>query len=251
MDSYEYGALTKVQGDFQLQVEPGYFKTSQIVVMLGENGTGKTTFIKILAGRDKNVKGELPVLDVSVKPQEIQPKWEGTVKELLFDRLKDLWQHPKFQSDVTRPLCLEDLLDCDVKSLSGGELQRVAIVLSLCKPAHVYLLDEPSANLDSEMRVVASKVIKRFIINAKRAAFVVEHDFIMSTYLADQVVVFEGVPGVSCKANSPDSLVSGMNRFLAMLGITFRRDPTNFRPRINKLNSILDVEQKLNGNYFC
>lgn len=79
----------------------------------------------------------------------------------------------------------------------------------------------------------------------------VEHDFIMATYLADQVIVYEGEPGVSCKANSPQGLVDGMNKFLNMLGITFRRDSTNFRPRINKLNSVLDKEQKLSGNYFC
>ena len=100
------------------------------------------------------------------------------------------------------------------------------------------------------MRVAVAKVIKRFIANSKKAAFVVEHDFILSTYLSDQVIVFEGEPGVNCKANSPDTFVSGMNKFLATLGITFRRDPTNFRPRINKLNSILDVKQKLSGHHF-
>ena len=73
----------------------------------------------------------------------------------------------------------------------------------------------------------------------------------MATYLADQVIVYEGEPGVVCKANTPQGLVEGMNKFLNMLAITFRRDSTNFRPRINKLNSVLDKEQKLSGNYFC
>ena len=73
----------------------------------------------------------------------------------------------------------------------------------------------------------------------------------MATYLADQVIVYEGVPGRECFANSPQGLVDGMNKFLNMLGITFRRDPTNFRPSINKLHSVLDKEQKLSGNYFC
>jgi ATP-binding cassette subfamily E protein 1 len=47
-------------------------------------------------------------------------------------------------------------------------------------------VDEPSAYLDSEQRIAASKVIKRFIMHAKKTAFVVEHDFIMATYLADR-----------------------------------------------------------------
>ena len=54
--------------------------------------------------------------------------------------------------------------------------------------------------LDSEQRIIASKVIKRFILHAKKTAFVIEHDFIMATYLADRVIVFEGQPAVSAKA---------------------------------------------------
>jgi len=79
----------------------------------------------------------------------------------------------------------------------------------------------------------------------------VEHDFIMATYLADQVVVFEGIPGVNCIANKPQALVEGMNKFLGIMSVTFRRDPSNFRSRINKLDSNLDREQKVVGNYFC
>lgn len=94
-------------------------------------------------------------------------------------------------------------------------------------------------------------MLKRFIINNQKCAFIVEHDFIMSTYLADQVIVYEGEPGVKCFANSPQNLLDGMNKFLAMLEITFRRDPTNFRPRVNKFLSVLDKEQKTAGNYFC
>jgi len=98
---------------------------------------------------------------------------------------------------------------------------------------------------------VASRVIKRFIMHAKKTAFIVEHDFIMATYLADRVIVFDGQPGIDAHANKPESLLTGCNTFLKNLDVTFRRDPTNFRPRINKGNSQLDQEQKLNGNYVC
>ena len=110
--------------------------------------------------------------------------------------------------------------------------------------------DEPSSYLYSEQRIVAAKVIKRFILHAKKTAFIVEHDFIMATYLADRVIVFEGTPAVKSLACSPQSLLPGMNRFLKNLNITFRRDPTNFRPRINKLDSVKDKEQKTSGDYF-
>lgn len=88
------------------------------------------------------------------------------------------------------------------------------------QPADIYLIDEPSAYLDSEQRIVASKVIKRFILHAKKTAFVVEHDFIMATYLADKVIVYEGKPSIDCIANAPQSLVSGMNLFLSVSAAT-------------------------------
>ena len=71
----------------------------------------------------------------------------------------------------------------------------------------------------------------------------------MATYLADRVIVFSGQPSSDAKANTPESLLTGCNKFLKNLDVTFRRDPNNFRPRINKHNSQMDQEQKLNGNY--
>lgn len=118
MGAYKYGKMYKKQGDFELEIEPGTFHASQIVVMLGENGTGKTTFIKMLAGKSKEQAGkakqdakessefDIPQMNVSYKPQTIAPKFEGTVRQLLTNRYKDLWMHPQFSSDVTKPLKL-------------------------------------------------------------------------------------------------------------------------------------------------
>lgn len=192
----------------------------------------------------------MPEMSVSMKPQKIAPKFKGTVRQLFFKKIRASFLHPQFQTDVCKPLRIDDIIDQEVQHLSGGELQRVAIVLSLGIPADIYVIDEPSAYLDSEQRVICSKVIRRFIMHAKKTAFIVEHDFIMATYLADRVIVFSGNPGVDSHANSPESLVSGCNQFLRNLNVTFRRDPTSFRPRINKLGSQMDQEQKANGNYF-
>jgi ATP-binding cassette subfamily E protein 1 len=145
---------------------------------------------------------------------------------------------------------IERFMDQEVKNLSGGELQRVALVLALGQPADIYLIDEPSAYLDSEQRVIAAKVIKRYIMHSQKTAFVVEHDFIMATYLADRVIVYEGQPSLDCTANRAESLLSGMNTVLKSRDITIRRDPEKNRPRINKLNSVKDKEQKQSGNYF-
>ncbi|KAL8969665.1 MAG: hypothetical protein Q9183_001892 [Haloplaca sp. 2 TL-2023] len=248
---YEYPAMQKTLGGFHLKVEPGKFTDSEIVVMMGENGTGKTTFCRLLAGAEKpDGKTAVPEMNISMKPQKITPKFQGTVRQLFFKKIKAAFLQPQFQTDVVKPLKLDDFIDQEVQNLSGGELQRVAIVLALGLPADIYLIDEPSAYLDSEQRIIAARVIKRFIMHAKKTAFIVEHDFIMATYLADRVIVFDGQPSINACANTPESLLTGCNKFLKNLDVTFRRDPNSYRPRINKYNSQLDAEQKLNGNYF-
>ncbi|KAL7950798.1 P-loop containing nucleoside triphosphate hydrolase protein [Trichoderma barbatum] len=249
--AFTYPKMEKTLGNFRLRIDAGEFTDSEIIVMMGENGTGKTTFCRLLAGALKpDGKGSVPDMKISMKPQTITPKFEGTVRQLFFKKIKQAFLSPQFQTDVVKPLKLDDFIDQEVKNLSGGELQRVAIVLSLGMPADIYLIDEPSAYLDSEQRIIASRVIKRFIMHSKKTAFIVEHDFIMATYLADRVIVFDGKPGIDAHANRPESLLTGCNSFLKNLDVTFRRDPTNFRPRINKLGSQLDQEQKMNGNFF-
>lgn len=259
-NSYTYPPMTKTftsaDSGFSLSIEEGQFTESEIIVLLGENGMGKTTFIRLLAGLYPNETAELPELNVSYKPQMISPKFEGTVRQLLQKKIRSAIFDPQFQSDVMKPLHIESLMEHEVLTLSGGELQRVAIVIALGQPADVYLLDEPSTFLDAEQRIIVAKVIKRFIMNVRKTAFIVEHDFIMATYLADRVIVFEGVEkkeGETSRtsiARSPTSLLTGMNIFLRSLGVTYRRDPTNYRPRINKMDSVKDREQKANGTYF-
>jgi ATP-binding cassette subfamily E protein 1 len=249
---YKYPAMTRTQGSFKLHVEAGSFTDSEIIVMLGENGTGKTTFIRMLAGMlpPDDATIEVDEFAVSYKPQKISPKFPGSVRDLLHKRIRDAYLHPQFQTDVMKPLSIDALYDNEVPTLSGGELQRVAIALCLGQAANVYLIDEPSAYLDSEQRIIAAKVIKRFVMHSKKTAFIVEHDFIMAAYLADRVVVYEGDPSREATARAPQSLLTGMNLFLRNLNITFRRDPTNYRPRINKKESLKDREQKLAGSFY-
>ncbi|KAF1778655.1 P-loop containing nucleoside triphosphate hydrolase [Phytophthora cactorum] len=230
-NSFNYPPMTKTMYKkkkdtaFKLHVEAGDFTNSEIICMLGENGTGKTTFIRMLAGLLKSDEMEAAekagddeamsncalrydTSTISYKPQKIAPKFQGTVRELLHRRIREAIVHPQFATDVTKPLSLDNIIDQAVPHLSGGELQRVAIILCLGKPADIYLIDEPSAYLDSEQRIIAAKVIKRFILHAKKTAFVVEHDFIMATYLADRVVVYDGKPGIECTAHSPQGLLT-------------------------------------------
>jgi len=164
--NYNYPSMTKSLGPFNLKIDSGSFSKAETIVMLGQNGTGKTTMIKMLAGilqSDTNAD-MMPKLNISYKPQTIAPKFEGNVEMLFNAKLKAAWLAPIFKSEIIIPLNIGPLLDQQVQNLSGGELQRVAIVLALAKPCDIYLIDEPSAYLDSEQRVITSRVMKRWIM---------------------------------------------------------------------------------------
>jgi ATP-binding cassette subfamily E protein 1 len=246
----EYPAFSKVletpesSSKFTLEVEAGSFNEGEINVIIGENGLGKSSFLEAIleSFKDRMV--------VSYKPQKITPKSDCTVRELFHTKIPTSFTDAFFQNEVVKPLKIDRLLDQNLKTLSGGELQRVATILALGKQAQIYLIDEVSAYLDADQRIIVGKVIKRWIIQKRAYCFVIEHDLLLASYLSDKVIVFEGEPGVHGKVKAPMSLVQGMNLFLKSLDVTFRRDPGNFRPRINKLNSQKDQEQKINGTYF-
>jgi ATP-binding cassette subfamily E protein 1 len=90
---------------------------------------------------------------------------------------------------------------------------------------------------------------RSFIMHSRKSALVIEHDFLLATYLADRVVVFSGKPAIEANASPPQSLLTGMNDFLRSLEVTYRRDPDNYRPRVNKFDSVKDREQKASGRY--
>ena len=113
---FEYPAMKKTMGTFSVSVEPGKFLSSEIMVLLGENGTGKTTFINMLAGvlKPDDEDTVLPQLGISYKPQKIAPKFQGLVRDLLNIKLKDSWQSAIFKSEVLHPMDIEPLLDNEV-----------------------------------------------------------------------------------------------------------------------------------------
>ena len=167
----------KKETAFKLHIEGGSMKTSEIIVLLGENGTGKTTFCRTLLNEMKEDH------IISYKPQHMNPKFKGTVNQLMTKVLGSTYHKTSFRGQVIKPLKIDKLSDLKVENLSGGQLQKVAIAMCLGKDADIYLLDEPSAYLDSEDRINIAKIIKRFCLNLKKAFFVVEHDLIMATYL--------------------------------------------------------------------
>ena len=244
--------LKKHYEGFELVVESGSIGIGDVVGILGMNGIGKTTFIKMLAGVEKPDEGTInnPALSVSYKPQYISGIVKGTVEDVLKRSAGNKYEEQWFTGEILEPLHVKRMLERDVDVLSGGELQRVAIAECLSRNSNIYLLDEPSAYLDVEERLAVARAIRRITKMRGVTAFVVEHDIVTQDFIADKLMVFTGEAGRHGYAGQPLSLEDGMNTFLEQMGITFRRDPDTKRPRVNKPGSKLDREQKESHRYY-
>jgi ATP-binding cassette subfamily E protein 1 len=234
----DYPELEKRYKEFELKVGAGSLHAPQVLGVLGPNATGKTTFVKMLAGAVKpdNTDVELATT-ISYKPQYIQLK-EGIVAGL------------KIKPEFIEKMGIDHLLDKEIKNLSGGELQRVAIADCLSKDVKAYLLDEPSAYLDVEERLKLGKYLKKFAFEKDASVLVVDHDILLVDYLSEELLVFEGTSGKSGNSSKPLNLREGMNKFLKQMDITFRRDPESGRPRANKPDSQKDKEQRRKEEYY-
>ena len=246
--------------NFKLTIENGAYPIEgSITVVMGKNGTGKTTFINYIAQKME--------LSISHKPQYLSVdsfvNKDGTfptVEEVMFNNTK-LYTNSLFKTDVIKPMMIESIADRKLNELSGGEMQRFWIVYCLGQDSHIYLLDEPSACLDIEQRVITTKVIKRFIVHNKKVAFVVEHDMMMAVSIGCEqnsraIIMEENTYNVSEKRNATAQksvmFGEGINKFLKMLDITFhtQTQSNTKRPRINKQGSSKDKEQKEKEKYY-
>jgi len=237
--------VSKKLGNFELNAGTGSIFKHETAGVLGENGIGKTSFVKILAKVIEPDSGNVNEdIQVSYKPQYIDTASNSMVAEVLREVML------KYNNQVVRHLDIQPLLMKKINELSGGELQRVAIALCLGREAKLYLLDEPSAYLDVEQRLRVSKLIREVMEERGTSALIVDHDLLFLDHISQRLMVFEGIPAEKGSAVGPMEMKDGMSMFLKSLEITLRRDPESKRPRINKKDSVLDREQKQSGNYY-
>ncbi|PIO04024.1 ribosome biogenesis/translation initiation ATPase RLI [Candidatus Woesearchaeota archaeon CG08_land_8_20_14_0_20_47_9] len=236
--------LEKELGNFSLDAEEGGLSKDHVAGILGENGIGKTSFVRVLAGEIKPDKGEVSEkVKVAYKPQYLKAG-----DELVAAVLKDAVT--KHSTSLIKPLQIEPLLNKRLSELSGGELQRVAIAHCLSSDVKLFLLDEPSAYLDVEQRLAVARIIKDIAERRGVSMLIVDHDLLFIDNISEQLIVFEGEPAVHGIVKGPMPMEEGMNLFLEKLGITLRRDEQSRRPRVNKPGSRKDREQREVGKLY-
>ncbi len=246
-----YPRLEKKYSSFSVTVEPGRVRKGEVLGIMGANALGKTTLMKMIAGVEKPDLGHIDKkIKIAYKPQYLQNDIDAEVIALLDKANGGPIEGSQEEEQILDPLKIKKLYNKSVKNLSGGELQKISVAACLLQKVDLYALDEPSAFLDVEDRITVAKFVQKFVRSFGKTAIVVDHDIQLMDLISDSMIIFEGISGLSGHATSPMPKADAMNRFLKSLDMSFRRDERSLRPRVNKLESRLDKEQKSSGNFY-
>ncbi|MFQ5497447.1 MAG: ribosome biogenesis/translation initiation ATPase RLI [Nitrosopumilus sp.] len=250
-DIVTYPKLEKKYSSFSVTIEPGRVRKGEVLGIMGANALGKTTMMKMIAGVEKPDSGSIDKkIKIAYKPQYLQNDIDVEVISVLDKANGNPVDGSMEEEQILEPLKIKKLYNKSVKNLSGGELQKVAVASCLLQKVDLYALDEPSAFLDVEDRIAVAKFLQKFVRSFGKSAIVIDHDLQLMDLISDSMVIFEGVSGAAGTATSPLPKVDAMNRFLKSLDMSFRRDEKSLRPRVNKLESRLDKDQKTSGNFY-
>ncbi len=246
-----YPLLEKKYPSFSVSIEPGTVRKGEVLGVMGANALGKTTMMKMIAGVEKPDSGKIDKkIKIAYKPQYLTNDIDVEVESVLDTANETPIQGSAEEEQIVVPMKIKKLYNKSVKNLSGGELQKVAVVSCLLQKVDLYALDEPAAFLDVEDRIAVAKFIQKFVRSYGKSAIVIDHDLLLMDLISDSMIIFDGISGVEGHASSPLSKTEAMNRFLRSLDITFRRDEKSLRPRVNKNASRLDKQQKDAGNFY-
>ena len=246
-----YPKLEKKYPSFSVTIEPGRVRKGEVLGIMGANALGKTTLMKMIAGVEKPDIGEIDKkIKIAYKPQYLQNDIDAEVIALLDKANGGPIEGSQEEEQILEPLKIKKLYNKSVKNLSGGELQKISVAACLLQKVDLYALDEPSAFLDVEDRITIAKFLQKFVRSFGKSAIVIDHDIQLMDLISDSMIIFEGVSGLSGHATSPMPKADAMNRFLKSLDMSFRRDEKSLRPRVNKLESRLDKNQKSSGNFY-
>ena len=246
-----------------------------VVGILGQNGIGKSTALKILTG---DIKPNLGRYDDEPEWEEIKKRYRGTglqnhindladgeigyaEKPQQVERLPDVYSgkvkelleraaERKSIDEIADDLEIRKLLDRELEQLSGGELQRVAVASTIVKEADMYVFDEPSSFLDVKQRLKIAREIRKLAQEGKQV-LVVEHDLATLDLVSDRIHVFYGDPGSYGMVSNAMSSKNGINQYLeGMLeshNLRIRDDPIKFdrskRSQVEKKGTVMEFPE--------
>ena len=254
-------------------------RPGQVLGLVGTNGIGKSTALKIIAGK---MKPNLGRYDTPPDWEEILVHFRGSELQNYFTRiLEDTLKatiKPQYVDHIPRAIRgkvvdilkekddrseaegkdilgwaldtaeLRHLVDRDIAKLSGGELQRFAIAAVAVQISDVYMFDEPSSYLDVKQRLTAAGMIREILEATgadRRYVLVVEHDLAVLDYLSDYVCVLYGAPGAYGVVTMPFSVRNGINAFLAGYipteNLRFRENALSFKVRMKQRRKYLII----------
>ena len=251
IDIVKYPKLEKNFDSFSVVIEPGKVRKGEVLGIMGANALGKTTMMKMIAGVQKPDVGSIDKkIKIAYKPQYLQNDIDVEVIALLEKANGGPIEGSQEEEQILDPLKIRKLYNKSVKNLSGGELQKIAVASCLIQKVDLYALDEPSAFLDVEDRIAVAKFLQKFVRSFGKSAIIIDHDLQLMDLVSDSMIIFEGESGKKGIATSPMPKPEAMNRFLKSLDMSFRRDEKSLRPRVNKMESRLDKDQKTSGNFY-
>ena len=246
-----YPKLEKKFDSFSVSIEPGRVRKGEVLGIMGANALGKTTMMKMIAGVQKPDVGSVDKkIKIAYKPQYLQNDIDVEVIALLEKANGGPIEGSQEEEQILDPLKIKKLYNKSVKNLSGGELQKIAVASCLIQKVDLSALDEPSAFLDVEDRIAVAKFLQKFVRSFGKSAIIIDHDLQLMDLMSDSMIIFEGESGKAGTATSPLPKSEAMNRFLKSLDMSFRRDEKSLRPRVNKIESRLDKDQKASGNFY-
>jgi ATP-binding cassette subfamily E protein 1 len=250
-DIVNYPKLEKKFDSFSVTIEPGRVRKGEVLGIMGANALGKTTMMKMIAGVEKPDVGSIDKkIKIAYKPQYLRNDIDVEVISILEKANGGPIEGSQEEEQILDPLKIRKLYNKSIKNLSGGELQKIAVASCLIQKVDLYALDEPSAFLDVEDRIAVAKFLQKFVRSFGKSAIIIDHDLQLMDLVSDSMIIFEGKSGKAGTATSPMPKSEAMNRFLKSLDMSFRRDEKSLRPRVNKIESRLDKDQKASGNFY-
>lgn len=209
----------------------------KVTGLLGANGIGKTTALKILSGHIKPNLGnfdappgweeiilrfrgtELQNYLISLRDKKVKaiykPQQVDMIPLMYKGKAKDILKDERGQLDeLSKKLEIEHVLGRRLSELSGGELQRVAILAAMLRDGDVYYFDEPSSFLDIRHRLIVAALIRE-LADSGKAVMVVEHDLATLDFLTDVIHIVYGQGSVYGVISTVYSSRRGVNTYLS------------------------------------